>query len=173
VDPAPGDEIIVGGPEAVKDVPPPALDLVGILDADLAARRPGLTAGEGSLALWMEAAGWARPSGRVIVQSSRPNDPLVQALVAGNPARFHRADALRRAGAGFPVGFPVFRVVGTAELEGELEALAPVTLLAVGLGDQRVCLVTVRPGDVAEFGRTIRDLAAHGVVARVEAEPHL
>ena len=167
------EEIVVGGPEAVKDVPPPGLDLVGILDADLAARRPGLASGERSLALWMEAAGWARPSGRVIVQSNRPNDPLVQALVAGNPARFHRADAPRRAAAGFPVGFPVFRVVGTADLEGELATLEPVTLLAVGLGDQRVCLITVRPDTVPAFGRTIRELAGRGVVARVEAEPHL
>jgi primosomal protein N' len=171
---SPGAEgILVGGAEAVKDVPPPGLDLVGILDADLAARRPGLASGERSLALWMEAAGWARPSGRVIVQSGRPNDPLVQALVAGNPARFHRADAPRRAAAGFPVGFPVFRVVGTADLEAELAALEPVTLLAVGLGDQRVCLITVRPDAVQAFGRTIRGLAVRGVVARVEAEPHL
>jgi len=168
-----GDGIVVGGPEAVKDVPPPGLDLVGILDADLAARRPGLTAGERSLALWMEAAAWARPRGRVIVQSSRPNDPLVQALVAGNPSRFHRADAARRAEAGFPVGFPVFRVVGTAELEPELAALQPVTLLATGLADERVCVVTVPPGAVETFGRAIRALASRGVVTRVEAEPHL
>ncbi len=172
--PWPGAEgILVGGAEAVKDVLSPGLDLVGILDADLAARRPGLASGERSLALWMEAAGWARPSGRVVVQSSRPNDPLVQALVAGNPARFHRADAPRRAAAGFPVGFPVFRVVGTADLDAELTALEPVTLLAVGVGDQRVCLITVRPDAVPVFGRTIRELAVRGVVARVEAEPHL
>jgi primosomal protein N' len=165
--------ILVGGPEAVKDVPPPRLDLVGVLDADLAARRPGLAAGERSLALWMEAAGWARPEGRVIVQSNRPNDPLVQALVAGNPERFHRAEGPRRAAAGFPVGFPVFRVVGTGDLEAALRELQPVTLLATGVGEERVCLVTVHPDRVAEFGRSVRELAGRGMVTRVEAEPHL
>jgi primosomal protein N' (replication factor Y) len=165
--------VVVGGPEAVKDVPPPTLDLVGILDADLAARRPGLASGERSLALWMEAAGWARPNGRVIVQSSRPNDPLVQALVAGNPDRFHRFDAPRRAAAGFPVGFPVFRVAGTADLEPSLAGLRPVTLLTTDLADQRVCLVTVHPDAVPAFGRAVRELAGRGVVTRVEAEPHL
>jgi primosomal protein N' (replication factor Y) len=165
--------IVVGGPEAVKDVSPPGLDLVGILDADLAARRPGLAAGERSLALWMEAAGWARPHGRVIVQSSRPNDPLVQALVAGNPERFHRFEGPRRAAAGFPVGFPVFRIAGTADLEASLAGLRPVTLLTTGAGEQQVCLVTVRPDGVGGFGAAVRELAARGVVIRVDAEPHL
>jgi primosomal protein N' (replication factor Y) (superfamily II helicase) len=168
-----GDGILIGGPEAVKDVPPPGLDLVGILDADLAARRPGLASGERSLALWMEAAAWAGSQGRVIVQSSRPNDPLVQALVAGNPGRFHRADLPRRAAAGFPAGFPVFRVVGDTALEDALAQLRPVTLLATRLGDASVCLVTVRPDEVAAFGRAVRDLAVRGTVTRVEAEPHL
>jgi primosomal protein N' (replication factor Y) len=165
--------VVVGGAEAVKDVTPPSLDLVGILDADLAARRPGLASGERSLALWMEAAGWARPNGRVIVQSSRPNDPLVQALVAGNPERFHRFDAPRREAAGFPVGYPVFRIAGTTDLEPSLAGLRPVTLLTTDLPDQRVCLVTVRPEAVPDFGRAVRELAAKGVVTRVDAEPHL
>jgi hypothetical protein len=121
----------------------------------------------------MEAAGWARPDGRVIVQSGRANDPLVQALVAGNPERFHRFDGPRRAAAGFPVGFPVFRVAGGDELEPSLAALEPVTLLATGAGGERVCLVTVRPEDVGRFGRAVRELAARGVATRVDAEPHL
>ncbi len=165
--------ILVGGPEAVKDLQPPELDLVGILDADLAARRPGLAAGERSLAPWMEAAAWAGTRGRVIAQSSRPNDPMVQALVAGNPSRFHRADLPRRAAAGFPAGFPVFRVAGASGLVDALAELGPVTLLTSGLGDKTVCLVTVRPEDVGRFGRALRDLAVHGTVTRVEAEPHL
>ncbi|MFL5799085.1 MAG: hypothetical protein ACJ77A_14295 [Actinomycetota bacterium] len=165
--------ILVGGPEAVKDIPPPELDLVGILDADLAARRPGLASGERSLALWMEAAAWAGSRGRVVVQSSQPNDPMVQALVAGNPSRFHRADLPRRAAAGFPAGFPVFRVTGATGLEDALADLRPVTLLTSGLEDRTVCLVTVRPEDVRGFGRALRELAVRGTVTRVEAEPHL
>ncbi len=172
VPPAAG-AITVGGPEAVKDYGPLGLDLVGILDADLAARRPGLAAQERTLALWMDAAGFARPSGRVIVQANRANDPAVQALVAGNPERFVRTEVSRRERSGFPVGFPVYRVTGGQDLVPALEAAAPVTLLTSGTGGETVCLVAVRPEAVSAFGRTIRELAEAGVVTRVEAEPHL
>jgi hypothetical protein len=168
---APG--IAVGGPETVRDLGALGLDLVGILDADLAARRPGLAAMERSLAVWMEVAGWARPSGRVIVQTTHGNDPAVQSLVSGNPERFHRADASRRERAGFPPGFPVFRVAGCPPLQNELTALEPVTLLTTSAGGETICLVSIRPADVGAFGRTMRRLAEAGTVTRVEAEPHL
>ena len=165
--------VVIGGAEAVKDIDPPGLDLVAILDADLAARRPGMSAMERSLSTWAEAAGWARPRGRVILQSNHPNDPAVQSLVAGRPDRFHRFEASRRAEAGFPVGAPVFRMTGSAELPGELEAFEPRTLLVSALEDQTVCLLTLDPGRLEAFGRSARDLAAREVVTRVEAEPHL
>jgi primosomal protein N' (replication factor Y) len=165
--------IVVGGAEAVKDIDAPALDLVAILDADLAARRPGMSAMERSLSTWAEAAGWARPRGRVIVQSNHPNDPAVQSLVAGRPDRFHRFEAARRAEAGFPVGAPVFRVTGSAELPRELAVLEPLILLVSELQGQTVCLLTLDPGRLEAFGRSARDLAAREIVTRVEAEPHL
>jgi primosomal protein N' (replication factor Y) len=166
-------EILVGGPEIVRDLGPLDLDLVGILDADLADRRPGMGAREQALATWMEAVGWARPHGRAIVQASRTNDPLVQAMVRGNPDRFHDDEARRRRDAGFPVGAPVFRVAGTADLAERLSAMAPITLLVSSLGDAVHCLVSLEPADVAAFGTLARELAAAGVVTRVEAEPHL
>lgn len=166
-------EVVVGGVEAVKDLGPLALDLVGILDADLAARRPGLAARERALASWMEAASWARPTGRIVVQTRTPNDPAVQALVAGNPARFFRSELARRREAGFPAGAPVFRVVGSSELEPELRALRPRTILVSGLGDETVCLLALDPEEVPTFARRMRTLAERGIVARVEAEPHL
>ena len=107
------DGILVGGPESVRDLGPLDLDLVAILDADLAARRPGVSAIERALATWMEAVAWAGSHGRAIVQSSTPNDPAVQAVVRGSPDRFHRDEVDRRREAGFPVGAPVFRVAGT------------------------------------------------------------
>jgi primosomal protein N' (replication factor Y) len=170
----PGDaEAMVGGVEAVKEFDPPAVDLVCILDADLASRRPGLAARERAVATWFEVAAWAGTRGRVIVQTRHPNDPAVQALVTGRPERFVRAELPRREAAGFPVGFPVFRVAGTAELEGRLRSLPLRTLLASSLGDQTVCLAALDPGDVAAFGRAMRELSERGVVTRVEAEPHL
>jgi hypothetical protein len=164
---------VVGGADAVKDVGAPGLDLVGILDADLAARRPGLSALERSLATWMEAAAWAAPSGRVVVQTSRPNDPAVQALVSGSPARFHRAERARRTNAGFPVGHPVFRVLGSPELPRELERIGPTTLLTAAEDGLTLCLLALDPERLEHFARVARELAGREVVRRVEAEPHL
>jgi len=166
-------EILVGGPDDVRDLGPGGLDLVAILDADLAARRPGLTARERALTTWMEAIAWARPDGRAIVQSSHAADTAVQALVRGNPDRFHADEARRRDEAGFPVGSPVFRIAGTAELEAAIAALEPTTMLSSVVGEQTVCLVALDPAGMPAFGRAIRALAAREVVTRVEAEPHL
>ncbi len=166
-------EIVVGGPESVRDLGTGDLELVAILDADLAERRPGIAARERALATWVEAVAWARPAGKAIVQADRPNDPAIQALVRGNPDRFHADEAERRKAAGFPVGSAVFRVAGSAGLEAELAAIKPITMLASSVGDQTVCLLALDPGRVNELGRTVRELAARDVVARVEAEPHL
>ena len=166
-------EVLVGGADSVRDLGPAALDLVAILDADLAARRPGLAARERALAIWMEAVAWARPDGRAIVQSSTPGDPAVQALVRGDAERFHQRERDRRAAAGFPVGAPVFRVVGNDRMPPELEANRPITLLTTSLEGRTVCLLALEPGTVPAFGATMRRLAALGVVERVEAEPHI
>jgi hypothetical protein len=165
--------VLVGGVEAVKDFGPLGLELVAILDADLAARRPGLSARERALATWFEAAAWASPRGRVIVQARTPNDPAVQALVAGRPERFARSEVRRRAEAGFPVGGPVFRVVGTPALEEELGPLHPRTLLVSEVEGQTICLLALDPGAIRPFGDAVRRLAERGIVTRVEAEPHL
>jgi primosomal protein N' (replication factor Y) (superfamily II helicase) len=168
-----GDEIVVGGADVVKDLGTGALDLVAILDADLAARRPGLGGREQSLTTWMEAVSWARPHGRVIVQSDQPGDPAIQAVVRGNPERFHRDEAARRRDAGFPVGSAVFRVIGTPALEGSLRELSPHTLLVSDAGEATVCLLALDARAVPAFGRLARELAAAQVLTRVEAEPHL
>jgi primosomal protein N' (replication factor Y) len=167
------EEILVGGPDDVRDLGPGDLDLVAILDADLADRRPGLAARERSLAIWMEAVGWARPHGRAIVQASTPSDPIVQALVRGNPDRFHADEMRRRREAGLPVGAAVFRVTGTADLEAELRPFDPSTLLVSVSEGRTVCLLALDPERVTAFGTRLRELAADGVVDRVEAEPHL
>jgi primosomal protein N' (replication factor Y) len=166
-------EVIVGGVDAVKDIGPVRLDLVGIMNADASLRRPGLSARERTLVAWFEAASWARADGRVIVQTLHPNDPAVQALVTGKPSRFHRDEALRLAEAGFSVGSPVFRVAGTAALGDELEALPHRSVLVSAAGNATVCLVALDPATLPAFGDAMRRLAERGVVTRVEAEPHL
>jgi primosomal protein N' (replication factor Y) len=167
------DEILVGGPDDIRDLGAGDLDLVAILDVDLAGRRPGLAARERSLATWMEAVGWARPRGRAIVQASDPGDPIVQALVRGNPDRFHAEEMQRRREAGLPVGAAVFRVTGTADLEAELRAFDPSTLLVSTSEGRTVCLLALDPERAIGLGTRLRELAADGVVDRVEAEPHL
>ena len=166
-------EVLVGGVDALKDLGSPGLDVVGILNADTSLRRPGVNARERALVTWFEAAAWARPDGRVIVQTNDANDPAVQALVSGRAERFHRSEGPRRAEAGFPVGAPVFRVVGGPSLEREIEALAHRTLLSSVVGGATICLVVLDPEQVPVFGGAMRRLAAGGVVTRVEAEPHL
>ena len=178
---APGDtsrppgvgEVVVGGIDAVKDFGALGLDLVGILNADASLRRPGIAARERALSTWAEVAGWAAPNGRVIVQTTHANDPAVQALVVGKPDRFARAERTRLEEAGFPVGAPVFRVVGRAELEAELGALPHRTLLVSSDGEHTLCLVVLDPNDLRAFGNGVRRLAERGIVSRVEAEPHL
>lgn len=168
-----GEEILIGGPDDVRDLGIGDLDLVAVLDADLAERRPGLSASERSLATWMEAVGWARPRGRAIVQASSPADPLVQALVRGNPDRFHAQEIRRRDEAGLPVGAAVFRITGDAKLEAELAVIEPRTLLVSSSEGRTVCLLALDTGRVDALGSRLRELAADGTVDRVEAEPHL
>ena len=167
------EEILIGGPDDVRDLGRGDLDLVAILDVDLVDRRPGLAARERSLATWMEAIGWARPHGKAIVQASTPGDPIVQALVRGNPDRFHADETRRRREAGLPVGAAVFRVTGSADLEAELRSFDPFTLLVTGVEGRTVCLLALDPERVIALGTRLRRLAADGVVDRVEAEPHL
>jgi primosomal protein N' (replication factor Y) len=166
-------EVLVGGIDAVKDLGTEGLDLVGILNADASLRRPGVASRERALSAWAEVAAWAAPGGRVVVQSTRPNDHAIQALVAGRPDRFARTEKPRLADAGFPVGAPVFRVAGSSGLAAELERLSPRTLLVSDADDQTICLVALDPAGLAAFGASVRRLAERGVVTRVEAEPHL
>jgi primosomal protein N' (replication factor Y) len=165
-------EILVGGFEAVRDLGPGGLDLVAVLDADLAEQRSGLNARSSALATWMEAIGWARPGGRAIVQTDRLSDPAIQALVRGNPDRFHAGEIRRRDAAGFPVGAAVFRIGGTNALADELATLQPITLLVSSTRGQTVCLLALGTDRLPAFGRLARELATRDVVTRVEAEPY-
>ena len=67
----------------------------------------------------------------------------------------------------------ISRVSGKGELRQELDATQPVHVLETTLGNETLCLVTVAPERLDEFGRTVRSLAERGIVTRVEAEPHL
>jgi primosomal protein N' len=166
-------EVLIGGPDDVRDLGVGGVDLVAILDADGWTRRPGLSGRERALATWFEAAAWARPTGRVLIHASDAGDPMIQALVRGNAARFLDREREERARSGFPVGAAVFRVLGDDRLPTALEELPSLTSLISTLGGRTVCLLALAPGDVPAFGIAMRRLAVGGVVERVEAEPHL
>jgi primosomal protein N' (replication factor Y) len=168
--------VIVGTAAAVKDLGPQRVQLVAILDPDRAGRRAGLAAAGQALATWMEAAAWTGPKaegGRVLVQTRDASEPAIQALVRWDPWHLHRAEARRRAEAGFPIGHPVFRVTGGPDLEQGLAELGPVHLLTTTLGKQTVSLVTLRPEAVPRFRERVLAWAGDGTVGRVEAEPQL
>ncbi|MGH2691746.1 MAG: hypothetical protein ACRDHM_04515 [Actinomycetota bacterium] len=168
--------VVVGTAAAVKDLGPARVPLVGVLDPDRARRRAGLASPGQALATWMEAAAWAGPrreGGRVLVQTREPSDPAIQALVRWDPWHLHRAEAKRREEAGFPVGYPVFRVTGAPDLERALAELQPVHMLTTALGSQTVSLVTLRPEAVPRFRERVLAWAQDGTVERVEAEPQL
>jgi primosomal protein N' (replication factor Y) len=173
--PEPG-RVVVGTAAAVKDFGPRRIPLVAVLDPDRARRRAGLGAPEQALATWMEASAWAGPrdgGGRVLVQTAEPADAAIQALIRWDPWHFHRAERRRRTEAGFPPGFPVFRVTGSPALAEALGALDPVALLTSTAEGQTVCLVTLRPNGVSRFRERVIDWAQEGTVTRVEAEPQL
>jgi primosomal protein N' (replication factor Y) len=173
--PGPG-RVVVGTASAVKDVGPVSLDLVAILDPDRALSWPGVHAGERAVATWMEAAAWAGPrtgGARVLAQTRRAGQPAVQALVRWDPGPFLRSEAASRDAGGFPAGHPVFRIEGTPAMEASLEEVHPVTLLTTSAEGRTVCLVTVRPGGLAELRDRVLGLVREGVVTRVEAEPQV
>lgn len=173
--PSPG-SVVVGTAAAVKDFGPSRVGLVGVLDADRARTRPGLSAPEQTLATWMEAALWAGPrrsGGRVLVQTKAPADPAIQALVRWDPWHFHRHELRRREEAGFPPGYPVFRVLGGAGLEQALAELDAVNLLVSRSDGEAVSLVTLHPDTVSGFRQWVLRHLEDGAVTRVEAEPQL
>jgi primosomal protein N' len=168
--------VAVGTAAGVKEVGSGTVELVAILDPDRALSRPGIHAGERSVATWMEAASWAGPKGsggRVLVQTRHPGHPAVQALVRWDPVPFLEGEARRRMEGGFPPGHPVFRVEGPDGLEEALRGAGGEPLVAAPAGDGRVCLLTIHPAFLGEFRSRVLRLASEGSVTRVEAEPQL
>ena len=172
----PGEGVMVGTAAAVKDWGRVRVDVVAILDPDRALSRPGFHAAERAVATWMEAAVWAGPRAegrRVLVQTRHPAHPGVQALVRWDPMRFLEEEAVRRTNAGFDPLRPLFRMRGDGRLVDSLTAAGGSLLVSTSGQSSTVCLVSVSPECLPEFRRSVLQLAADGVVDRVEAEPQL
>ena len=117
------------------------------------AARGSPPASERSPSGWRRSHGLAPTGARSSRRRTRPTT-AVQALVRGQTDRFHEQERRRRADAGFPVGTPVFRVVGDERLDGGARGVRPrvVARSPRGAGAQTVCLVAVALDRVPAFG---------------------
>ena len=98
-------DILIGTQLIAKGHHFPHLTLVGVVDADLGLAGGDPRAAERSFQLLYQLAGRAGREelpGQVIVQTHLPDHPVMQAIVAGDKARFLEAELAEREEAGLP-----------------------------------------------------------------------
>ena len=115
-------DVLIGTQIVAKGHHFPMLTLVGVVDADLGLVGGDLRATERTYQLLHQVAGRAgraeRP-GRVLLQTYMPEQPVMQALAAGDRDRFLEAEAAARRDAGLP---PFGRLAALIVSGGEAEA---------------------------------------------------
>ena len=98
-------DLLIGTQVVAKGHHFPYLTLVGVVDADLGLTGGDLRAGERTFQLLHQVAGRAgraeRP-GRVLIQTTQPEHPVMQALVSGERDRFLEIETEQRRQAGMP-----------------------------------------------------------------------
>lgn len=98
-------DLIVGTQLIAKGHHFPMLTVVGVVDADLGLAGGDLRAAERTFQLLTQVsgrAGRAERPGRVILQTTEPQQPVLQALVAGDRDAFYAAEKRARQDAGMP-----------------------------------------------------------------------
>ena len=98
-------DVLIGTQIVAKGHHFPMLTLVGVVDADLGLAGGDLRAAERTYQLLHQVggrAGRAEHKGRVLIQTFMPDQPVMQALAAGDRDRFLEAEAAARRGAGLP-----------------------------------------------------------------------
>jgi primosomal protein N' (replication factor Y) len=98
-------DLLVGTQIVAKGHHFPWLTLVGVVDADLGLAGGDLRAAERTFQLLHQVGGRAgrgERKGRVLIQTYMPEQPVMQALAAGDRDRFLEAEAAARRGAGLP-----------------------------------------------------------------------
>ena len=104
--------LLIGTQLVTKGYHFPHLTLVGAVDADLGLAGGDLRAGERTFQQLTQVAGRAGRAdkpGRVLLQTHQPENAVLQALMAGDRAGFHAAEAASRERAGMP---PFGRLAG-------------------------------------------------------------
>ena len=98
-------DLLIGTQIVAKGHHFPMLTLVGVVDADLGLVGGDLRAAERTYQLLHQVggrAGRAEHQGGVLIQTFMPDQPVMQALAAGDRDRFLEAEAAARRGAGLP-----------------------------------------------------------------------
>ena len=98
-------DLLIGTQIVAKGHHFPMLTLVGVVDADLGLTGGDLRAAERTYQLLHQVggrAGRAEHKGRVLIQTFMPDQPVMQALAAGDRDRFLEAEAAARRHAGLP-----------------------------------------------------------------------
>jgi primosomal protein N' (replication factor Y) len=98
-------DLLIGTQIVAKGHHFPMLTLVGVVDADLGLAGGDLRAAERTYQLLQQVggrAGRAQHKGRVLIQTWMPDQPVMQALAAGDRDRFLEAEAASRRQAGLP-----------------------------------------------------------------------
>ncbi len=98
-------DVLIGTQIVTKGHHFPMLTLVGVVDADLGLTGGDLRAAERTYQLLHQVggrAGRAERKGRVLIQTFMPDQPVMQALAAGDRDRFLEAEAAARRNAGLP-----------------------------------------------------------------------
>ncbi len=165
-------EILVGGPESVRDLGPGDLELVAILDADMAERRPGLASANARWRRgWRRSDGLGRPAGRSCRPTARAIPPSRRWCAATRigSTRTRRRGARRRgsrSGRRLPG-----RRFGCARSPSRGRRSHHDARLVRRRADGMLARARARSrGGVRSHDPR---LAARDVVERVEAEPHL
>ncbi len=98
-------DLIVGTQLIAKGHHFPLLTVVGVVDADLGLSGGDLRASERTFQLLTQVAGRAgraEKPGRVLLQTTEPTQPVLQALAAGDRDAFYKVEAAARRDAGMP-----------------------------------------------------------------------
>ncbi len=98
-------DIVIGTQLVAKGHNFPLLRLVGVVDADLGLAHGDLRAAERTFQLLSQVTGRAGRAGgtsRALIQTSAPDHPVMQAIVAGDREAFYQREIAERRSAGLP-----------------------------------------------------------------------
>jgi primosomal protein N' (replication factor Y) len=151
----------------------PQVSLVGVLDADALIRRPDFRAAERAYQALAEMAEWAGPAGsggRLVVQSTEPSHPAVQAVARADYRFFIDRELDERRELGYPPFAELVKVtaggderdraigVAVAACEGVgARVLGPITATT---GGRRARQILVKHSSALEVADALREVAS-------------